>query len=104
MSSLWFVFTFFTIVVRTSALDPHYPGGTAGFVASYPGVRCDGSLVGAPAMSGGDVERPLVELVQHELELRKEVAVGDVVHGELDGSPGISFHGEPFAWRAELKR
>jgi hypothetical protein len=84
----------FTVLIKRSALDANYPGGSEAYLGSHQGLPHDDALVGAGAMSSQDLQYALDNLRAFDPHLGRDVAVGDMVHGKWSGAPGIVFCGE----------
>jgi hypothetical protein len=97
---------FLTLVVDKTAIRSRYPGGLPQLAVDFGPFRQDDELVGFCAMSGGDVENILERLCERGLQLGRDMALGDMMHGELESCPGVRFirseGPDPFpCWSAE---
>jgi hypothetical protein len=94
---------FFTLLIKAAALDARFPGGRVGFLATYPEAPHDEMLFALRAMSGGDLGLLVDQLEAYGLRLGRDIAIGELVHGEWEPAPGIVFLGEAWHWRAEMQ-
>lgn len=82
---------FYSIIIKTSAIDRSFPGGREEFIRRFQPAYRNGALVGLLAMSTSDTERLLAELNRLGLVPGEDVAVADMVQGPLLECPGIAF-------------
>src|SRR5688572_9437447 len=82
---------FFTVIILAVSLHRKYPDGITGFDRQYPDTWRTTKLRALPFMAWGYVEDYLAELNRHGIEPGRDVAVGDMMHGEMVACPGIRF-------------
>jgi len=83
--------SFYSVVVKASAVTRSFPGGIEGFDAQLRITRRTTSLLLLVYMSVGDVEHVLDKLQRAGLEPGEDLAVGDMMLGPLLPCPGIVF-------------
>ncbi len=82
---------FYTVVLKKVAIESGYPGGLARFLQDRPDIPQDEHLVGVPFMSGGDLQRFVDLLAANGLDLARDLAIGEMIHGEWQPGSGIEF-------------
>lgn len=85
---------FVTAVVKADAIARHYPGGLSAFDSEVGGDTAHPALRSIAAMSLDDMEAVVGQLEAAGLTLRENIAIGDMMHGELVACPGIVFSNE----------
>ncbi len=94
------------VVIKKSAVRKHYHGGEAAFRQAYPFASEDRYLFGIGSMSGGELGEILDALTAAGLDLPACAAVGDCIHGVINGRPDILFErisdGYSAQWSARL--
>jgi len=84
--------SFFTVVMLASSLASAFREGVAGFDRRYPHAIKRLDLRALVFMSGGDLDEFLDELDALNLVVGRDLAVGEMRHGEWMAScPGIRF-------------
>lgn len=100
-----FHISFYTIIVKRSAVVRSYPGGPVEFDRALEPSRSNRELFGVVRMSPADVDWTLDKLFAAGLVPGVDLAVGEMHHGPLLTCPGVAFrsNGVEFVpeWTAE---
>ena len=83
--------SFISVVVKNDGLCRASPGGLEGFDQDYPNARRNGALRAVVCMSGGDMESLLERFQSFGLTTGEDIAVADMMHGEMLPCAGIEF-------------
>lgn len=83
--------SFFSVVVKIDAVVRRYPGGVEGLNAMHGIVRRNGTLAVIVSMSADEAGVIVENLRGSGLEPGKDIAVGDMMQGELLRCDGIVF-------------
>lgn len=81
---------FFSAIVKVAAIRLWFPGGLEAFKQRF---HTTGSheLRLISWMSAQDLEAEVAILIEHGLVLGQDIAIGDMIQGELVACPGIAF-------------
>ena len=82
---------FFTAIIKVPSIEQSYKGGLAAFDAEFGSDDLDPDLRSISAMSEDDLERKVERLENVGIMLRRDIAIGDMMHGEIIACPGIEF-------------
>jgi len=85
---------FFTAVIKVDAIARRYPGGLSAFDAASPADAAHPTLRSIAAMSLDDMGGVVEQLEASGLALWEDIAIGDMMHGELVACPGVVFSNE----------
>lgn len=100
---------FYSVIVKTKAIDGKYPGGRDAFVEHHRPRFRNGALMSVLVMATDDVDVVLSRLKAKGLAPGTDVAVADMVHGPLLPCPGMVFQCEdefafPPRWTVDIDR
>ena len=97
--------SFYTIVVKRSAVVRSYPGGPEDFDRALEPSRRNRELFGFVRMSPADVDWTLDKLFAAGLVPGVDLAIGEMHHGPLLECPGVAFRSDGIEfvpkWTAE---
>lgn len=82
---------FFTAIIKAVSIEQSYKGGLAAFDAEFGSDYLDPDLRSISAMSEDDLERMVDRLEDVGIMLKRDIAIGDMMHGEIIACPGIEF-------------
>lgn len=83
--------SFFSIVVLKSAIIEKYRGGEISFMNDFPCSVQSEHLYRLCVMSGSELEESVLKLENNGLSRETSIAIGEMIHGKLEGSQDILF-------------